>query len=147
MVLLPAAAVLRQLGPGVLLRTVQVQGSAHEHDPAVTAVISTQSTKIFVFDVVGEGNCRLARVGFGFRANLQLPVHHDPLGGQFEIFIIGEAQLAVDRQTVQLRRADIEDNIHVPRNGDNGVFAGHLLVRPGGRIRPALRAGGVEAFC
>src|SRR4029077_331727 len=47
---------LRQLGPGVLLRTVQVQGSAHKHDPAVTAVISTQPTKILVFDVVREGN-------------------------------------------------------------------------------------------
>ena len=85
-----------QLGPSVLPITVQVQGSAHEHDPAVTAVISTHSTHIFVFDVVSEGNCRLARVGFGFRANLQLPVHHDPLGGQFKIFIVCEAQFAVD---------------------------------------------------
>ena len=34
--------------------------------------------------------------GLGFRTNLQLPVHHDPLGGQFKIFIICEAQFAVD---------------------------------------------------
>jgi hypothetical protein len=89
---------LGQLGPGVRPVTVQVQGSAHEHDPAVTAVIrSTRSRHIFVFDVVGEGNCGLARVGLGFRANLQLAVHHDPLGGQFKIFIICEAQFAVDR--------------------------------------------------
>jgi len=119
---------------------VQVQGSAHEHDPAVTAVIPTQSTKILVFDVVGEGNGRLVRVGFGFRANLQLSVHHDPLSGQFEIFVVREAQFAVDRQTMQRRRSDIEDDVHVPPDGDNGVFAGDLFIRPGGCIRPALRA-------
>src|SRR5207244_2853978 len=46
-----------QLGPGVLPIAVQVQGSAHEQDPAVNAVIrSTHATDIFVFDVVGEGN-------------------------------------------------------------------------------------------
>src|ERR1700690_2364658 len=51
-----------QLRPGVRPVTVQVQGSTHHHDPAVTAVIrSTHSTYVFVFDVVGEGNCRLAR--------------------------------------------------------------------------------------
>ena len=102
---------------------MQVQGSAHQHDPAVTAVIrSTDSTHIFVFDVVGEGNGRLARVGFGFRANLQLPVHHDPLGGQFEILVVREAQFAVDRQAVQRRRTDVEDDVHVLLNGDHGVF-------------------------
>src|SRR4029453_13693843 len=54
---------LRQLGPGVLPITVQVQGSAHEHDPAVNFVgRSTYSAYIFVFDVVREGNCCLARV-------------------------------------------------------------------------------------
>ena len=78
---------------------MQVQGSAHEHDPAVTAVIrSTDSTHIFVFDVVGEGNGRLARVGGLFSPNLQLPVHHDPLGGQFKILIVCKAQFAVDRE-------------------------------------------------
>src|SRR5262249_18839947 len=82
-----------QLGPGVLPITVQVQGSAHEHDPAVTAVFSTQSTKIFVFDVVGEGNCRLARVGFGFGADFQFPVHHDPLGGEFRSLLSAKLSL------------------------------------------------------
>ena len=73
---------LGQLRPGVRPVTVQVQGSTHHHDPAVTAVSrSTHASYIFVFDVVGEGNCRHARVGLGFRTNLQLAVHHDPLGG------------------------------------------------------------------
>src|SRR4030095_7583252 len=42
-----------QLGPGVQAPlTVQVQGSAHERNPAVTAVIrSTHSTNVFVLDV------------------------------------------------------------------------------------------------
>jgi len=57
----------------------------------------------------------------------QFPVHHDPLGGQFEVLIIGEAQFAVDRQTAQRHRADIEDNIHVLVNGDSGVLAGTFL--------------------
>jgi hypothetical protein len=78
-----------QLGPGVGPVTVQVQGSAHEHDPAVNFVSrSTHSTYIFVFDVVREGDCRLARVGGLFSTNLQLPVQHDPLGGQFKILIV-----------------------------------------------------------
>ena len=86
MEVLPAVGGLCQLGPGVRPVAVQVQGSAHEHDPAVTAVIrSTHSTDIFVFDVVGEGNGRLARVGPGFGADLQFPVQHDPLGGQFKV--------------------------------------------------------------
>ena len=137
---------LGQLGPGALFRTVQVQGSAHQHDAAVTAVIAAHSTEIFAFDVVSEGDGRLVRVGLGFRADLQLPVHHDPLGGQFQIFVIREAQFAVDRQTVQRRRSDIEDDVHVPVNGDHGVFGGHLLVRPGGGIGPALRRGWRSSF-
>src|SRR6185436_14713369 len=98
-----------QLGPGVLPVTVQAQGSAHDHDPAVTAVISTHSTKVFAFDVVGEGDGRLARVGAGLAANLQLPMQHDPLGGQFKVFVVGEAEFAVDRHTAQRRWTDVED--------------------------------------
>src|SRR4029434_9251941 len=63
-----------QLAPGVLPIAVQVQGSAHEHDPAVTAVSrSTRAGYVFVFDVVGEGDCRLASMGPGFGADFQLP--------------------------------------------------------------------------
>ena len=36
-------------------------------------------------------NGRLVRVGASFRANLQLAMHHDPLGFQFEIFVVGKA--------------------------------------------------------
>src|SRR6185503_5957937 len=65
-----------QLAPGVLpIFTVQVQGSAHEHDPAVNLVRrSTHSTYIFVFDVVRECDCRFAGVRGLFSTNLQLPV-------------------------------------------------------------------------
>ena len=126
---------LGQLGPGALFRTVQVQGSAHEHDAAVHAVRrSTDSTDVFAFDVVGQGDGRLLRVGFGLGADFEFPVHHDPLGGQFEIFVIGEAQLAFDRQTMQRHRADVHDDVHVLSNGDQGVFGRHLLIRPRGRV-------------
>src|SRR6185312_931311 len=95
------------------------------------------NTDVFALDVVGEGDGRLARVGFGFRANLQRPVHHDPLGGQLQILVIREAERAVQLEAMQRRRTDVEDNVHVLRNGDHVVLGGHLLVRPGGRIRPA----------
>ena len=121
---------------------MQVQGAAHEHDPAVTAVIrSTHATDVFVFDVVGEGDGRLARVGPGFGADLQFPVQHDPLGGQFKVGIVGEAEFAVDRQTAQRRRTDVEDHVLAFCNGDRVACDGHLAVWPGGRIRPARRPG------
>ena len=66
----------------------------------------------FIIDVVGEGDCRLARVGAGLSADFQFPVQHDPLGGQFKVAIVCEAEFAVDRQTAQRRRTDVED--HVP---------------------------------
>ncbi len=50
-----------QLGPGVFPITVQAQGSAHEHDPAVTHCFN-----VFTRDVIGQGNGRIARVGLGF---------------------------------------------------------------------------------
>src|SRR6185369_7758139 len=50
-----------QLGPGIGAVAVQVQGSAHEHNAAVDlARPSTDSTDVFVFDVVGEGDGGLA---------------------------------------------------------------------------------------
>ena len=121
---------------------MQVQGSAHEHDPAVTAVIrSTHSTDIFVFDVVGEGDGRLACMGPGFGADFQFPVQHDPLGGQFKVAVVGEAEFAVDRQTAQRRRTDVEDHVLAFCNGDRVACDWHLAVWPGGRIRPARRPG------
>ena len=65
--------------------------------------------------------------GPGFSANLQLPVQHDPLGGQFKILIVCEAEFAVDRQTAQRRRTDVEDNILALVNGDIVACGWHLL--------------------
>src|SRR6185436_14631228 len=130
-----------QLGPGVLPVTVQAQGSAHDHDPAVTAIISPQSTKIFAFDVVGEGDGRRARVGFGFGANLQFPVQHDPLGGQLKVLVVCEAEFAIDRQTAQRWGTDVEDDVLARGNGDLVACAGHVSVGPGGSIRPARLLG------
>src|SRR4029077_11186266 len=118
-----------QLAPGVRPVTVQVQGAAHEHDAAVTAVgRSTRAGDVFVFDVVGEGNGRLACMGPGFGADFQFPVHHDPLGGQFEVGIVGETEFAVDRQAGQRRRTDVEDDVLVPGNGDLVACLGHASV-------------------
>ena len=126
-----------QLGPGVRPVTVQVQGSAREHDAAVTHA----THDVFALDVVGEGDGRLARVGAGFAADLQLPVHHDPLGGQFQVGVVREAEFAVDRQTAQRRRTDVEHHVLVSSNGDLVACDGHLAVGPGGRIRPVRLPG------
>ncbi len=73
-----------ELGPGVGAIAVQVQGSARDHDPAIPHA----RHDVFALDVIGEGDGRLARVGAPFAANGQLPVQHDPLGGQLEVRIV-----------------------------------------------------------
>src|SRR4029078_4851724 len=92
---------------------------------------------VFVFDVVRESNGRLARVRGLFSTNLQLAVQHDPLGGEFKIFVCREAKLAVDRQAVQRRGIGIENDINTLVNGDKGAVRRHLFVCPGGWITPA----------
>jgi hypothetical protein len=117
---------------------VQIQGAAHEHDPAVAAVSRpTRSGDVFVFDVVGERNGRLACMGPGFGADFQFAVHHDPLGGQFEVSVVGEAEFAVDRHAAQRRRTDVEDDVLARGNGDRVAGARHASVWPSRRIRPA----------
>ena len=106
---------------------MQVQGSARDHDPAVVTR-----------DIVGEGDGRLARVGLGFGADFQFPVHEDRLGGQLDVGFVREAEFAVDSQAAQRRRTDVEEHILAFFNGDRVPCAGHLPVRPGGRIGPEL---------
>src|SRR6202049_4640364 len=74
------------------------------------------------------------RVGPGFGADFQFTVHHDPLGGQLEVGRVGEAELAVNRQAVQCRRADVEGDGLARGDGDLVARTRHLSVRPGGRI-------------
>ena len=68
---------LRQLGPGVGARTVQVQRAARQHDAAIT-----HAHQLFVFDVVGESDSGVVRVWLRFSTNLQFAMHHDPLSAQ-----------------------------------------------------------------
>jgi hypothetical protein len=126
---LPALAVSGQLAPGVLPISPcrfrvppmsMIPRSTLSFVPP-TPLISSSLT-LFVKVIVA------LRCGGLFSTNLQLPVQHDPLGGQFKILIVCEAQFAVDRQTVQRRRTDIEDNIHALVDGDNGACGWHLLV-------------------
>ena len=93
---------------------MQVEGSAHQHDPAVTAVIrATDSTDIFVFDVVGEGNGRLARVG-----GLFVPISNSPCTMIHSVVSsrsLLSAKLSVpsSREAMQRRRTDVEDDVHI----------------------------------
>ena len=111
---------------------MQVQGSARDHDPAVTHA----RHHVFTLDVIGEGDGRLVRVGARFAADGQLPVQHDPLGGQLQVGIVCEGELAVDGQTAQRRRTDVEDHFLVSANGGLVACDRHLVVWPGGRIGP-----------
>ena len=113
-----------QLGPGVGPVTVKVQGSAHEHDPAVTAVRrSTHSTDVFAFDVVGEGDGRLARVGFGLR----VPISNSPCTMIHSVVSsrsLSSAKLSLPLivKPCSAGGADVEDDVLVPADGDHGVF-------------------------
>ena len=128
---------LGQLGPGVGAITVQVQRAARDHDPAVAHA----GHHVFILDVIGEGDGRVARVGARFAADRQLPVQHDPLGGQFQVGIVGEGEFAVDGQTAQRGRTDVEDHVLVSADGDLVARDRHLAVWPGVRIRPLRRLG------
>ena len=132
---------LRELGPGVGAVAVQVEGAAGEHDAAVA-----HAHHLFIFDVVGERDGGLVRVGLGFGADRQLAVHHDPLGRQFQVGVVREAELAVDRHTIQWRRTDVEDHFLAAVDGDLVAGGGQLLVGPGGAIRPARRLDRRRAF-
>ena len=91
-VLLPAAAVFASLVQESFRLPCRLRVPPMSMIPR-----SPIASYVFTRDVIGQGNGRIARVGAGFSTNLQLPVQHDPLGGQFKIFIICEAQFAVDR--------------------------------------------------
>ena len=93
----PALAVADSLVQVLVVVTVQVQRAAGDHDAAVTHA----DHDVLALDVVGEGDGRLAGVGPGFGADGQLAVEHDPLGGQLQVGVVGEAELAVDRQAAQ----------------------------------------------
>src|SRR5690606_9456268 len=125
---------LGQLRPGVGPIAVQVQRAAGDHDAAVAHA----GHGVLALGLVGEGERRIVCVGAVLAADGQLPVQNDPLGGQLEVGIVREGQLAVDRQTAQSRRADVEHDVHAFGN-DHGIpCSGHFAIRPRGRIGPAL---------
>jgi hypothetical protein len=112
---------------------VQVQGAAHDHDSAVAHILHG----LFITDVIGQGNGRFAGVGSGRGTDFQFPMQHDPLGSQFKVAIVCEAEFAFDRQTAERRRSDVEDDVLARGNGDLVTCAGYAAVWPGGSIRPA----------
>src|SRR6185503_17022714 len=126
-----------ELGPSVGPIAVQVQCAARDHDPAVTHA----GHDVFVGDGVGEGDRRVARVRARFAADRELAVQHDPLGGQLEVGVVRERELAVDRETAERGRADVEDHVLVAADRDLVAGDWHLAVRPGRRIGPVRRSG------
>src|SRR5690606_9132406 len=121
-----------ELGPGVAAVAVQVQGATGDHDASVT-----HTHQLLTLDVVSERDGGVVGVGLGFGTDFQFAVHHDPLSVQRQVGFIGEAQLAVDGETVECRRVDVEDNGLARRDLDQITCCRDLVVRPGGRIGPA----------
>ena len=101
---------------------MQVQCAARDHDAAVTHA----DHDVLALDVVGEGDGRLAGVGLGFGANGQLAVQHDPLGGQLQVGVVGEAELAVDGHAAQGGRADVQHHVLVLADDDLVACGWHL---------------------
>ena len=128
---------VRELGPGVGAIAVQVQRSARDHDAAVTHA----GHDVFIGDGIGERDRRVARVRGGFAADRELAVQHDPLGRQLEVGVVRERELAVDRETAERGRADVEDHVLVAADRDLVAGDWHLAVRPGRGIGPVRRSG------
>ena len=124
---------LGQLGPGVRAVAVQVQRAARDHDPAVAHAHHA----VFVLDVVGEGDGRLARVGLGLGADVQLPVQHDPLGGQLQVGLSAKLSLPLIVRPLSAGGLTSRSTSLSCGDGDLVACGWHLAVRPGGRIRPA----------
>ena len=96
-----------------------------QHDPAVA-----HGVDVFIGDVVGQRDRRLARIGLGLAADGQLAACNiDPLGLELDIEIVRKAELAVDRQAAQRRRTDVEDHCPCPgRDRHRVAFARHLAL-------------------
>ena len=135
----PVAAALRgpgQLGPRVRAVAVQVERAAHQHDAAVA-----HGVDVLALDRVGERD----RGGAGKRASLaadrQLAAGQvDPLGGQREIALVGEGQLALHDDAAQRGRRNVEHHLDIARDRHRIAFGGNPSAGPCRRIGPAQRA-------
>ena len=120
---------------------MQVQRAARDHDPA----IAHARHDIFVRDLVGECDRRVARVGLSFAADRELAVQHDPLRGQLEVGVVRERELAVDGEPRERRRTHVEDHVPVSADGDLVTGDGQLVVGPCVGIGPARCLGRLGA--
>src|SRR5690606_8091925 len=113
------------------------QRAARDHD----AAIAHAGHHVLALYVIREGDRGVACVRPVCGADLELAVQHDPLGGQLEVGVVREDELAVDREPCKRRRADVEDHFLVPGDDDLFAFRRHLAVRPGAGIGPSQRTG------
>src|SRR5690606_25632333 len=126
-----------ELGPRVRPFTWQVQlGSGDQQ-----AAVAQAAHDVLALHIVGEGDGGLAGVRLGLGADGQLAVQHDPLGGQLHVAVVGEGQFAVDRQTVQCWRTDVEYNVRARGDGDDASRRRNCTISPGGSGGP------VSALC
>ena len=137
---------LRQLGPGVRPVTVQVQGSAHEHDPAVTRSLSTHPPYLRLWTLSVRVMVALRVWGLA-----SVPISSSPCTMIHSV--VSSRSLLSEKLSLPLivklcsgggltsRTTSLSFSMVTASS-----LRGHLPVRPGGRIGPALRAGRRESF-
>ena len=64
--------------------------------------------RVLTLNVIGQGDRRISRMRINQGADFELTGQCDPLGRQFEVGIVPEAELAVNVEAIQSRRADVE---------------------------------------
>jgi hypothetical protein len=107
---------------------------ATQHEDAAVA----HGADVFIGDIVGQGNDGIACVALRLAADLQFAASQiDPLGGEVDVAIISEAELAVDGEAAQRWGRDVEDDAAVARNGHRVAGTRHLAIGPGLGVRPA----------
>jgi hypothetical protein len=115
---------------------VQVQRATGNQYPAITHA----GHRIFARIVVGERDRRVGGVRACFGADFELTMQHDPLGGQLEVAIIRKAELALDIDAIQSRRADVEHDVHACTDRDDVTRPWNGPAGPGGCSRPVAIA-------
>jgi hypothetical protein len=109
---------LGQFGPAFARLAVQIQDAPHHPQH-----LGAHAHLVFVGVVAGEGDDGAVAEGLVGGADLELPVHHNPVCAEFQVSVI-EAQNAVDGQALEGGWAYVEHHSQVSGNHHHLAGAG-----------------------